>query len=100
MGQFTQRVSRKGSQPAKTFTIPEELLSLEWSRGRRQRQFTIRQLFGDEATGTDDMILRSVARVGGRQVTGEGLREWWRDIGPKSRAGVRLCFYAVHQPSE
>lgn len=97
MGQFTRRVSRRAAQPLHTFTITEELLPLGWRGARRLRRFTLRQLSGDEVDWTETMILRSVAMVGGRRPTGRSLRQWWRKIGPKGRAGVRLCFQAVHQ---
>ena len=98
MGQFTRRLSRSTGQPTATFTIPDELLSMDWSRGARMQRFTLRKLFGDEVEESDQMILRSVAKVGGRKLGSLALQDWWRDIGPRARRGVRLCFYAVHNP--
>ena len=97
MGQFTKRLTRKKPQPTTTFTIPEPLLSMDWRRPGQDRVFRIRKLFGNEVDWTEDMILRSIARVGNRKLPSGDVRRWWRDIGPRARAGVRLCFYSVHQ---
>ena len=97
MGQFTKRMSRNASQPTETFKIPEDQLSMEWKRGNRARIFTIRKLFGDEVDWTEGMVLRAVAKVGGRKLSGSEMTAWWHDIGPKARCSVRLCFQAVHQ---
>lgn len=97
MGQFTKRVSRRAKGLLHTFTIPASLLPIGWRGPDRLRKFSLRQLSGDEVTWNDTMIRRSVALIAGKRAHGAAVRVWWQKIGPKGRAGVRLCFQTVHR---
>lgn len=99
MGQFTKRMTRRWIA-CTGFELTDEVLGRWSALPEHDRSFDLRQLEPSEADGSELMFRRAVLRIGGERVKPAAVEAWWARIGPRGRAGVRLCFYALHQPTD
>jgi len=100
MGSFTKRLTRRAALDFTSYLLTDEVLGPFGKVSSRDRSFALRQLTTDEADGTEAQFRRAVCRIGGKRTSAREAHLWWRRIGPRGRAAVRLCFFSVHAPDK
>lgn len=80
-----------------TFTFPDRALGRDFYVSKRERTFTIRQVYPVEVDrGWSYAVLHSIVKIGGRNVSMPEVLDWLWRVGPKCRGLLLLGFDHLH----